>query len=232
MLVFCSAGLIGEVISVNEKKTTIQVYENTTGLYIGEPVNGSGAPLSATLGPGIMQNIFDGIERPLGEIAEKHGAFIATGVKADPLNKTKLWDVTILAKVGDEVKGGTIIATCPETSIVTHKSMIPPTLSGVVTWAAENGKYNVTQPILKVKDDDGKEHEVCLAQKWPIRIPRPVADHKVINRPLITGQRVIDTLFPIAKGGAAAIPGGFGTGKTMTQHQLAKIGRASCRDRV
>ncbi|NCC08355.1 MAG: V-type ATP synthase subunit A [Clostridia bacterium] len=217
-----NAGLIGEVISVNEKKTTIQVYENTTGLYIGEPVNGSGAPLSATLGPGIMQNIFDGIERPLGEIAEKHGAFIATGVKADPLNKTKLWDVTILAKVGDEVKGGTIIATCPETSIVTHKSMIPPTLSGVVTWAAENGKYNVTQPILKVKDDDGKEHEVCLAQKWPIRIPRPVADHKVINRPLITGQRVIDTLFPIAKGGAAAIPGGFGTGKTMTQHQLAK----------
>lgn len=217
-----NAGLIGEVIMVNEARTTIQVYENTTGLCVGEPVNGSGAPLSATLGPGILQNIYDGIERPLGDIAAEHGAFIATGVKADSLDKKKKWDVTVTVQVGDEVSGGTIIATCPETDIITHKSMVPPMLSGVVTWVAENGAYTVTEPICKIQTAAGEEKEICLAQKWPIRTPRPVAERKPISLPLITGQRVIDTLFPIAKGGTAAIPGGFGTGKTMTQHQLAK----------
>ncbi|MEG0897674.1 MAG: V-type ATP synthase subunit A [Ruthenibacterium sp.] len=217
-----NAGLIGEVISVGEHRTVIQVYENTTGLYVGEPVVGSKAPLSATLGPGILRNIYDGIERPLGEIAKEHGAYIATGVKAESLDIAKKWDVTVLAKVGDNVTGGAIIATCPETQIITHKSMVPPNLSGVITWVAANGSYTVTKPICKLKTANGTEESICLAQKWPIRTPRPVTERKVIDTPLITGQRVIDSLFPIAKGGAAAIPGGFGTGKTMTQHQLAK----------
>ncbi len=217
-----NAGLIGEVIRVSEKLTTIQVYENTTGICVGEPVKGSGTPLSATLGPGIITNIYDGVERPLGVIADREGAFISTGVKADSLDTEKLWEVTLLCKKGDAINGGDIIATCPETSIITHKSMVPPVISGIVTWVAENGQYNVTQPIVKIKTDLGDVHEICLAQKWPIRTPRPVRDRKPIGIPLITGQRVIDSLFPIAKGGAAAIPGGFGTGKTMTQHQLAK----------
>ena len=217
-----NAGLIGEVISVSEARTTIQVYENTTGLLVGEPVKGTGAPLSATLGPGIMENIFDGIERPLTDIAQKNGAFIATGVHVDSLDMARRWDVTVTVKPGDSVSGGTVIATCPETSIITHKSMVPPDISGVVTWAAENGQYTVTDPICKITTASGEEKTVCLAQKWPIRTPRPVAAREPIGRPLITGQRVIDTLFPIAKGGTAAIPGGFGTGKTMTQHQLAK----------
>ncbi len=216
--------LIGEVISVSEARTTIQVYENTTGLLVGEPVKGTGAPLSATLGPGIMENIFDGIERPLTDIAQKNGAFIATGVHVDSLDMARRWDVTVTVKPGDSVSGGTVVATCPETSIITHKSMVPPDISGVVTWAAENGQYTVTDPICKITTASGEEKTVCLAQKWPIRTPRPVASAEV--RPSAVrsspGQRVIDTLFPIAKGGTAAIPGGFGTGKTMTQHQLAK----------
>lgn len=216
------AGLIGEVISVSRGKTTIQVYENTTGLRVGEPVRGTGAPLSATLGPGIMQNIFDGIERPLGVIAQKNGAFIATGVHADSLDEAKKWDVTVCVKPGQQVAGGDVVATCPETSIITHKSMVPPDISGVVKWAAEDGAYTVTEPICKIETASGEVKDVCLAQKWPIRVSRPVRRREPISRPLITGQRVIDTLFPIAKGGAAAVPGGFGTGKTMTQHQLAK----------
>ena len=217
-----NAGLIGEVIHVSDDRTTIQVYENTTGLSVGEPVKGTGAPLSATLGPGIMENIFDGIERPLGEIAEKNGAFIATGVHVSSLDETRKWDVTVTVKPGASVRSGDVIATCPETSIITHKSMVPPDVSGTVIWAAEDGAYTVTDPICKVKTPEGEEKTLCLAQRWPIRVPRPVQDREVIGRPLITGQRVIDTLFPIAKGGVAAIPGGFGTGKTMTQHQLAK----------
>ena len=216
------AGLIGEVISVTNEKTTIQVYEDTTGVRVGEPVKGSGAPLSATLGPGIMQNIFDGIERPLADIAAQSGAFIATGVRASSLPVDKKWDVTVLVKVGDYVHGGDFIASCPETSIITHRSMVPPNLSGSVVWTAENGQYTVTDPICRIRLDDGREETLYLAQKWPIRMPRPVRGRHSIDRPLITGQRVIDTLFPIAKGGAAAVPGGFGTGKTMTQHQLAK----------
>ena len=216
------AGLIGEVISVNQRETTIQVYENTTGLHIGEPVVGSGALLSITLGPGIMQNIFDGIERPLRDMEERSGAFIATGLHVASLDEEKLWDVTVTAKVGDELAPGAVFATCPETPIILHKCMVPPALSGTVTWVAEDGPYNITQPIVKIKDVRGAEHELHLAQEWPIKTPRPVQKREPIAIPLVTGQRVIDTLFPIAKGGTAAIPGGFGTGKTMTQHQLAK----------
>lgn len=214
--------LTGEVIGVNEYLTTIQVYENTTNLQVGEPVYGTGAPLCATLGPGIMQNIFDGIERPLKGIAEISGDFISTGVRLSSLDVDKLWETEVLVKEGDEVTPGQIIATCPETEIITHKSMVPPTIKGTVVYAAQSGKYNIATPICKIRDAKGKEHEICLAQKWPIRKPRPTNGREVICRPLVTGQRVIDSLFPIAKGGTAAVPGGFGTGKTMTQHQLAK----------
>ncbi|MDL2327146.1 V-type ATP synthase subunit A, partial [Ruminococcaceae bacterium OttesenSCG-928-A11] len=217
-----NAGLIGEVIAVSEEATTIQVYENTTGLSVGEPVKGSGSPLSVTLGPGILQNIFDGIERPLHDMERQSGAFIATGLHVPALDGERLWDVTITVKVGDVLSGGDVIATCQETPIILHKSMVPPTLSGTVSWVAENGQYNINQSVVKIKDAKDVEHELFLAHQWPIKTPRPVRHRESIAKPLVTGQRVIDTLFPIAKGGTAAIPGGFGTGKTMTQHQLAK----------
>lgn len=214
--------LMGEVISISKEETTIQVYESTTGLQPGEPVEPTGSPISVTLGPGILRNIFDGIERPLKEIAKESGAFIATGSDVAPLDEEALWDVTLKVKVGDEVVPGQIFATLPETDLIEHRCMIPPTLFGSVVEVAEDGKYNIKQCILKVKDGTGKIHELTLAQKWPIKTARPVAERLPISVPLITGQRIFDTLFPIAKGGTAAIPGGFGTGKTMTQHQLAK----------
>ena len=214
--------LMGEVISISKEATTIQVYESTTGLKPGEPVEPTGSPISVTLGPGILRNIFDGIERPLKEIAKESGAFIATGSDVAPLDEDALWDVTVKASVGDEVVPGQIFATLPETDLIEHRCMIPPTLYGTVVEAAENGKYSINQCILKVKDDKDKVHELTLVQKWPIKTARPVAERLPISVPLITGQRIFDTLFPIAKGGTAAIPGGFGTGKTMTQHQLAK----------
>ncbi len=222
MVMAGNAGLIGEVISVSDEETVIQVYEETTGLSVGEPVQGSGAPLSITLGPGIMQNIFDGIERPLKDIAGKSGAFIAAGLKVARLDEARKWDVTVTVKEGDAISGGAVIAECQETASITHRSMAPPDVAGTVVWAAANGQYTVKDPIVRVKTANGDERELCLAQVWPIKTPRPVNCAEGINRPLITGQRVIDTLFPIAKGGAAAIPGGFGTGKTLTQHQIAK----------
>ena len=214
--------LMGEVISISKEATTIQVYESTTGLKPGEPVEPTGSPISVTLGPGILRNIFDGIERPLKEIAKESGAFIATGSDVAPLDEEALWDVTVKVSVGDEVVPGQIFATLPETDLIEHRCMIPPTLYGTVVEAAESGKYNINQCILKVKDAKDKLHELTLVQKWPIKTARPVAERLPISVPLITGQRIFDTLFPIAKGGTAAIPGGFGTGKTMTQHQLAK----------
>ena len=214
--------LMGEVISISKEATTIQVYESTTGLKPGEPVEPTGSPISVTLGPGILRNIFDGIERPLKEIAKESGAFIATGSDVAPLDDEVLWDVTVKVSVGDEVVPGQIFATLPETDLIEHRCMIPPTLYGTVVEAAENGTYSINQCILKVKDEKDKLHELTLVQKWPIKTARPVAERLPISVPLITGQRIFDTLFPIAKGGTAAIPGGFGTGKTMTQHQLAK----------
>ena len=214
--------LMGEVISISKEATTIQVYESTTGLKPGEPVEPTGSPISVALGPGILRNIFDGIERPLKEIAKESGAFIATGSDVAPLDEEALWDVTVKVSVGDEVVPGQIFATLPETDLIEHRCMIPPTLYGTVVEAAESGKYNINQRILKVKDAKDKLHELTLVQKWPIKTARPVAERLPISVPLITGQRIFDTLFPIAKGGTAAIPGGFGTGKTMTQHQLAK----------
>ncbi len=214
--------LVGEVIGLNKDRTTVQVYEETTGLRPGDLVVSTGAAISVLLAPGIIGNIFDGIERPLVEVAKESGAFISRGVQVEALDTTKLWDVTMKVKPGDMIYGGTIIAEVPETTAVVHKSMIPPNINGVVTKVAPNGKYTITDPIVTIKDKAGKEMDLTLTQRWPIRLPRPVGKRYSSDRPLITGQRIIDTLFPIAKGGTAAIPGGFGTGKTMTQHQLAK----------
>ena len=214
--------LVGEVISISDSITTIQVYESTTGLRPGEPVEPTGSPICATLAPGILSNIFDGIQRPLREMEALSGAFISEGGDVSALDREKKWEVTLAVKPGDTVKGGQVYASCPETSLITHKALIHPELSGTITWCAPDGAYNIEAPLVKLTDEEGKEHTLSLIQKWPIRTPRPVARRLPITRPLITGQRVIDTLFPIAKGGTAAVPGGFGTGKTMTQHQLAK----------
>ena len=214
--------LIGEVIGINEKFTTIQVYESTTGLKPGEPVVGSGSPMSATLGPGILSNIFDGIERPLKKLQESSGAFIAEGSVVSTLDEERQFDVTLKIKTGDVVKGGDIYATCPETPLIEHRCMISPYLSGKIVWVAENGKYTVNDKVAELETDDGTVIPLTLCQKWPIRQARPAKERLSINRLLVTGQRVIDTICPIAKGGTAAVPGGFGTGKTMTQHQLAK----------
>lgn len=214
--------LVGEVIGVSGSLTTIQVYEETTGLRAGEPVYGTGSPMSVTLGPGILNNIFDGIERPLKEIAKKSGSFISRGSSVPPLDPNREWDITVTAKVGDRLKGGDVYAECPETPAVRHRCMVPPTLSGVVTKARPSGKCRVNDTVIELTDSAEAVHPLTLCQKWPIRRPRPVAEHLQPSLPLVTGQRVIDTLFPISKGGTAAIPGGFGTGKTMMQHQLAK----------
>ncbi len=214
--------LIGEVIGISDSFTTIQVYEVTTGLRPGEPVESTGNPLCATLGPGILSNIFDGIERPLKGIEEACGAFIDEGCNINSIDEEKKWDVTVTVKEGNLLKSGDIYATCPETALIEHRCMILPGLEGEVVYAAADGQYTVNDTIIKLKDQKGEIHEIGLYQKWPIRVARPTAGRRSIQRPLITGQRVIDALFPIAKGGTAAIPGGFGTGKTMTQHQLAK----------
>lgn len=214
--------LVGEIIGITSALTTIQVYEETTGLRPGEPVVGTGSPMNVTLGPGILDNIFDGIERPLKAIEEQSGAFISRGSAVSSLDTERLWDVTVTVKEGDSLKGGDIYAECPETPIIRHKCMVPPHLSGTVVKVAGDGKYHVKDTVVTLRDSAGHLHEFSLCQKWPIRMPRPVAERLQTTVPLITGQRVIDTLFPIAKGGTAAIPGGFGTGKTMTQHQLAK----------
>ncbi len=214
--------LIGEVIGVGDKFTTIQVYENTAGLKIGEPVIATGSPVCATLGPGIISNIFDGIERPLRDMTKLNGAFVAEGSSIASLDEEREFDVTLTVKNGDKLTGGAIYCTCPETALITHKCMVPPNVSGTVTYTTENGKHRVNDIIIKLTTDSGDEIPLTMVQKWAIKKGRPVTRRMPVSRPLITGQRVIDTICPIAKGGTAAIPGGFGTGKTMTQHQLAK----------
>ena len=214
--------LVGEIIGVTDEYTTIQVYEETTGLRPGDPVTGTGNPMNVLLGPGILDNIFDGIERPLKAIEEENGAFINRGSQVNALDETKEWNVTLKVKEGDIVKGGQIYATLPETQIIEHRLMVPPLLSGEVVEVKPDGEYKLFDTIVKIKDEYGTEHSLTLCQQWPIRTSRPITQRLSTSVPLITGQRVIDTMFPIAKGGAAAIPGGFGTGKTMTQHQLAK----------
>ena len=214
--------LVGEVIGITDELTTIQVYEETTGLKPGDPVTGTGAPMNVLLGPGIIDNIFDGIERPLKAIEEQSGAFINRGASVSSLDDQKLWNVTLKVEIGDRVYGGQIYATLPETPIIEHRLMVHPDLCGEIVKVMPNGEYRIFDTIAVLKDDEGIEHNLTLCQQWPIRTARPVKERLAPTVPLITGQRVIDTLFPIAKGGTAAIPGGFGTGKTMTQHQLAK----------
>ena len=214
--------LVGEIIGITDKLTTIQVYEETTGLKPGDPVSGTGAPMNVLLGPGILDNIFDGIERPLKAIEEQSGAFISRGASVSSLDTEKLWNVTMKIKVGDKLEGGQIYATLPETPIIEHRLMVHPDLSGVVKEVKPDGEYKIFDTVAVIEDDLGERHNLTLCQQWPIRTARPVQQRLTPSIPLITGQRIMDTLFPIAKGGTAAIPGGFGTGKTMNQHQLAK----------
>ena len=190
--------LVGEVISIDDDLTTIQVYEVTTGLKPGEPVVGTGSAMSVTLGPGIIKNIYDGIQRPLRKISEQSGSFIARGCTADGIDPDTLWDVTVTAKVGDTLGEGEVYATCPETPSIIHKVMVPPGVSGKVTYAAESGHYTVNSKIIELTDESGKVHTLTLCSKWPIRTPRPISKRLPCTVPLITGQRVIDTLIPVA----------------------------------
>ena len=214
--------LVGEVIGLDKDRTTIQVFEETTGIKPGEIVEATGDAISVYLAPGILHNIFDGIERPLSEIAKIGGAYISRGTVVDSLDKEKLWDAHMIVKEGDRVSGGSIICEVPETKAIVHKVMVPPNLSGVLTKVMPDGQYTICDTIAVLQLDDGTEKELTMMQKWPIRVPRPTTKRYPASKPLVTGQRILDTLFPIAKGGTAAIPGGFGTGKTMTQHQIAK----------
>ena len=214
--------LIGEVIAVHKDATIIQVYEETSGLTIGEPVIPTKAPMTVTLGPGLLGNIFDGIERPLRSIEALSGSFISRGLRPDAIDMDKKWDVTMLLKKGDKVAPCTILAETPETSLITHKIMIPPDIEGVITEIVPSGQYTCRDVLAKIQTSSGTALEIRMQQQWPIRRPRPYQRREPISKPLVTGQRILDILFPLAKGGTAAIPGGFGTGKTMTQHQLAK----------
>lgn len=215
-------GLIGEVVSVDRSATTVQVYEDTAGLKPGQPVVSQGAPMAITLGPGMLTNIFDGIARPLKVIEAESGPFIGRGLNIPSLDQEKTWDVTLHVKAGDVLAPGALYASCPETPLIVHRCLVPTGVSGRVTKVAPAGAYRVSDTLVELTDDHGQIHPLALAQRWPIRTPRPIAQRLPIDRPLVTGQRIIDTLFPIGKGGAAAIPGPFGAGKTMTQHQLAK----------
>lgn len=213
--------LIGEVIGVTSDTTIVQVYEETTGLKKGEKVVGTGGPLSITLAPGILSDIFDGIERPLKDIRNISGSFIGRGVKVSNLDEKKTWNVEFKASVGDYVSGGDVIAVTQETSLIEHRIMIPPHIKGKIEWIASNGNYTIVDTIAKVKCGE-ETVDITMKQKWPIKQARPYMQRQPISKPLVTGQRVMDAMFPLAKGGTAAIPGGFGTGKTMNQHQLAK----------
>lgn len=215
--------LVGEVIRVDDNVTTIQVYEETTSLKAGETVEGTGLSMSVMLGPGIIGGIYDGIQRPLKDLSLKDGAFIGRGSSAPALNDEKLWDVHVTVKTGDVLEPGQIYATVPETESVEHRCMLSPlSKGGKVTFVSPDGKYKVDDKIAEITDDGGNITTLTLKQRWPIRTPRPIKKRLSPDEPLFTGQRSIDTLFPLAKGGAAAIPGGFGTGKTTTQHQLAR----------
>ncbi|MDU1832696.1 MAG: V-type ATP synthase subunit A [Finegoldia magna] len=218
--------LIGEVISLEDDIAVIQVYEETEGLKKDDEIYHTNKPLSLKLGPGLLKNMFDGIERPLQDIRDKFSTFIPEGIGLISIDEEKLWDVTIKVKDGDKVTQGQIIAEVPETEAIVHKIMIPVGVNGTVKNVLEDGKYNIETTIMQVEDDFGNLTDIKLYQDWPIRIPRPSKERLDVDRLLETGQRILDVFFPLAKGGTVAIPGGFGTGKTMTQHQLAKYADA------
>jgi V/A-type H+-transporting ATPase subunit A len=217
--------LVGEVIGLDGDVITIQVYEETSGMRPGAPIFGTGLPLSVELGPGLLRSIFDGIQRPLPVILARTGSFIGRGVHLTPLYRKDRWDFTPVLKIGDKVSGGTILGTVPETPMVEHRVMVPPGVSGTLTWIAPKMKYTIEEPIARIKTTSApyEERELTMIQHWPVRRARPYkARRGQTGGPLITGQRVLDTMFPIAKGGAAGIPGGFGSGKTVTQQSIAK----------
>lgn len=218
-------GLIGEIIEMHDDKASIQVYEETSGLGPGEKVVSTGSPLSVELGPGLLGNIYDGIQRPLEDIMRQTGTNLNRGVNVKSLSREKKWRFNATVIAGDEVQEGDIIGTVQETEIIVHKIMIPFGISGKVEFV-QSGEYSVEEIVCRVKDEKGKVHELNLMQKWPVRKGRPYKQKLSPNMPLVTGQRVIDTLFPISKGGVAAIPGPFGSGKTVVQHQLAKWAEA------
>lgn len=213
--------LVGEVIGLKGDQITVQVYEETAGMRTGAPIYGTGLPLSVELGPGLIQSIYDGVQRPLPLIEEAMGSFIQRGARFDSINREKKWKYTPRVKVGDEVRGGAILGAVMETETLEHRIMLNPDDSGTITWVAPAGEYTVTDPIFKLKM--GREEKtVTMLQRWPVRRARPFVSRRGANVPLITGQRILDTFFPVAKGGAAGIPGPFGSGKTVTQHSIAK----------
>ena len=214
--------LIGEIIKLYGTQATIQVYEDTTGITPGDPVYGTGMPMSVELGPGLIGQIYDGIQRPLVRLKETCGIFIERGIEEPSLDRNKKWHFIPLSEKDSEARSGLIIGTVRESQRVEHRIMIPPGLRGSLIYIAPEGDYTITEEVAKILDEKGLAHSLPMFQRWPIRVPRPTASRKALDVPLITGQRVIDTLFPLAKGGTVAIPGGFGTGKTMTQHAIAK----------
>ncbi len=213
--------LVGEVIGLDGDMITAQVYEETSGMRPGAPVFGTGLPLSVELGPGLLKSIFDGVQRPLPVIEKQTGSFISRGVSISPLDRTAKWNFSPKVKVGDQVMGGTILGVLPETQAIEHRVMVPPDLEGKLTWIASAGQYTLQDVIAKIKTGS-EERELTMLQRWPVRSPRPYKERLDQSIPLITGQRVLDTFFPVAKGGAAGIPGPFGSGKTVTQHSIAK----------
>ena len=216
-----SQRLIGEILNMNGDSASIQVYEETSGLGPGAVVETTGMPMSVELGPGMLENIYDGIQRPLPEIRAIAGSTITRGTDVAALNREKKWEFVPTAEVGERLSGGDIIGTVQETSAISHKIMVPPQLSGRLV-SITGGSYTVTECVAVLEDDKGEKHELTLMQKWPVRINRPYSRKYMPSRPMNSGQRIIDTLFPIAKGGTAAVPGPFGSGKTVVQHQLAK----------
>lgn len=215
-------GLIGEIIEMHEDRASVQVYEETSGLGTGAEVVSTDAPLSVELGPGLLTTIYDGIQRPLEKIREKIGNNLKRGVEVPSLDREKKWHFVPTVKVGDKVEAGDIVGTVQETEIVEHKIMVPPKAKGGVVKSISEGDYLVTDTVATVETEDGSTENIGLMQKWPVRVGRPYKNKVNPDTPLVSGQRVIDALFPIAKGGVAAIPGPFGSGKTITQHQLAK----------
>ena len=217
--------LIGEVIEIHGDEASIQVYEETSGLGPGEPVESTGAPLSVELGPGLIGSIFDGIQRPLEEILKVSGNNLKRGVEVPSLDRERKWRFVPAVSSGERVTGGDVLGTVQETSVVAHKILVPPGLRGELLRIKE-GEYTLEEPVALLRGDNGEELPLTLLQKWPVRQGRPYKKKLSPDMPLITGQRVIDTLFPIAKGGVAAVPGPFGSGKTVVQHQLAKWAEA------
>jgi V/A-type H+-transporting ATPase subunit A len=213
--------LVGEVIGLKGDQMTVQVYEETAGMQTGAPIFGTGLPLSVQLGPGLLQSIYDGVQRPLPLIEQSMGSFINRGARFDPIDRSKKWKFTPRVNAGDEIKAGAVLGIVMETDTFEHRVMLHPDDEGTVTWVAAEGEYTVEEPIARLKKGR-EEKEVAMLQRWPVRRARPFINRRGVDVPLITGQRILDTFFPVAKGGAAGIPGPFGSGKTVTQHSIAK----------